>query len=145
MANIKKKRFKKTKRFVGRIFAFEENKNNYEFIAKLYNDNLRMPHSTSDETPREKLNLKAESEERIKKNLTKQLRIVLVFALLGILAFIIEVIRFRFDGMLVSLVFIAIMLALAFKYHFWRFQVEKGYLGCTFDDWLKATFRRGEG
>ena len=39
---------------------------------------------------------------------------------------------------IVSLVVMGIAVVLAFRYHFWYFQIKKRKLGCTFTEWLKA-------
>lgn len=38
---------------------------------------------------------------------------------------------------IVSLVVMMIALALAFRYHFWYFQIKQRKLGCTFNEWYK--------
>lgn len=38
---------------------------------------------------------------------------------------------------IVSLVVMMIALALAFRYHFWYFQIKKQKLGCTFNEWYR--------
>lgn len=38
---------------------------------------------------------------------------------------------------LVSLIVMMIALALAFRYHFWYFQIKKRKLGCTFKEWYR--------
>ncbi|MBA2650212.1 MAG: type IV secretion protein IcmV [Legionella sp.] len=39
---------------------------------------------------------------------------------------------------LLSLVVMGIALVLAFRYHFWYFQIKQRKLGCTFQEWVKA-------
>lgn len=40
-------------------------------------------------------------------------------------------------GFSVSLVVVLIALALAFRYHFWYFQIKHRKLGCTFTEWYR--------
>lgn len=42
-----------------------------------------------------------------------------------------------FKAAIVSLVVAMIALVLAFRYHFWYFQIKKRKLGCTFNEWFK--------
>lgn len=42
-----------------------------------------------------------------------------------------------FRATLVSLVVMMIALALAFRYHFWFFQIKRRQLGCTFKEWFR--------
>jgi len=38
---------------------------------------------------------------------------------------------------LISLVVMSISLVLAFRYHFWYFQIKRRKLGCTLDEWYR--------
>ncbi|WP_133136588.1 type IVB secretion system protein IcmV [Legionella rowbothamii] len=42
-----------------------------------------------------------------------------------------------FMAVLVSLIVTLIALALAFRYHFWYYQIKSRKLGCTFDEWFR--------
>lgn len=42
-----------------------------------------------------------------------------------------------FRAVIVSLVVSMIALTLAFRYHFWYFQIKHRKLGCTFNEWYK--------
>ncbi len=41
---------------------------------------------------------------------------------------------------IVSIVVTLIALVLAFRYHFWYFQIKHQKLGCTFDEWFRQGF-----
>lgn len=41
---------------------------------------------------------------------------------------------------LVSLIVTLIALVLAFRYHFWYFQIKERKLGCTFNEWYRQGF-----
>jgi len=43
-------------------------------------------------------------------------------------------------AVILSLVLMLISLSLAFRYHFWYFQIERRKLGCTLSEWFKETF-----
>lgn len=42
-----------------------------------------------------------------------------------------------FKAVLVSLVVMLVALVLAFRYHFWYFQIKQRKLGCTYQEWYK--------
>ncbi|MEE9452512.1 MAG: type IVB secretion system protein IcmV [Gammaproteobacteria bacterium] len=42
----------------------------------------------------------------------------------------------------VSLLFVGLPLAIAFRYHFWYFQLKKGKLGCSLNEWLREGILR---
>lgn len=42
-----------------------------------------------------------------------------------------------FKAAIVSFVVVLIALVLAFRYHFWYFQIKKRKLGCTYEEWYK--------
>ena len=42
-----------------------------------------------------------------------------------------------FPAVIVSLIVTLIALTLAFRYHFWYYQIKNRKLGCTFDEWFK--------
>lgn len=43
-------------------------------------------------------------------------------------------------GALIAFVEVGVALVLAFRYHFWHFQIEKRKLGCSFKEWFKDSF-----
>jgi intracellular multiplication protein IcmV len=43
----------------------------------------------------------------------------------------------------ISLVEMGIALVLAFRYHFWHFQIQQRKLGCSVKDWFKNSFTGG--
>ena len=46
-------------------------------------------------------------------------------------------------GVLISVVETGIALVLAFRYHFWYFQIEHRKLGCSVKEWFKTSFTGG--
>lgn len=43
----------------------------------------------------------------------------------------------NFRAALISFIVMMISLALAFRYHFWYYQIKHRKLGCSFDEWFK--------
>ena len=67
-----------------------------------------------------------------------RLSLVMTGAALFILAYAIyHLVYGNFKATLVSLVVMLIALALAFRYHFWYFQIKERKLGCTIKEWFK--------
>ncbi len=46
-----------------------------------------------------------------------------------------------FKGGILSLVVMSIALVLAFRYHFWYFQIKEQKLGCTIQEWYKRSIK----
>ena len=46
-------------------------------------------------------------------------------------------------GTMIALVEVCLALVLAFRYHFWHFQIERRKLGCSIKEWFKASFTGG--
>lgn len=67
-----------------------------------------------------------------------RLSILMVTIALLLLAYSIYLFTSRgYMGGLVSLVVMFIALVLAFRYHFWYFQIKERKLGCTIQEWFK--------
>ncbi len=49
-----------------------------------------------------------------------------------------------FRAALVSFVVMLIALALAFRYHFWYYQIKNRKLGCSFEEWFKKGLLRAK-
>lgn len=61
---------------------------------------------------------------------------------LGVLAYSISLLLDgSFRGAVVGLAVTVFVLSLAFRNHFWLFQIKHRRLGCTFRDWLNGTVR----
>lgn len=68
------------------------------------------------------------------------LRVSIVMIVLAFLFFLYSVYHFychSFKGGLLSLVVMSLALTLAFRYHFWYFQIKERKLGCSFHEWYK--------
>ena len=47
-------------------------------------------------------------------------------------------------SVILSLVLSFVSLALAFRYHFWHFQIKHRKLGCSFQEWFRTSFMGGD-
>ena len=80
------------------------------------------------------------SEEELKKRQSALYRLSLLMcgAALFIFAYAIyHVFYGSFRAVLISLVVMLIALVLAFRYHFWYFQIKERKLGCTMHEWYR--------
>lgn len=66
------------------------------------------------------------------------LMLVLAFFVLGYSGY--QLFYGSFKATIVSIVVTLIALVLAFRYHFWYFQIKHRKLGCTFDEWFRQGF-----
>lgn len=81
------------------------------------------------------------SEADIKQRERSFLRIALFMAFLGVACIGYTLFLFwnaHFIPGLLALILTAIILAYAYRFHFWYFQVKNRKLGCTFDEWFNA-------
>lgn len=66
-------------------------------------------------------------------------RLSLLMSLIALFIFfygVYQLIYGSITGMLLSLIVLMIALVLAFRYHFWHFQIKQRKLGCSFKEWL---------
>lgn len=52
--------------------------------------------------------------------------------------------HFHFLAAIVTVGIMVLMLAQAFKYHFWHFQIKQRKLGCTFEEWRRGIIGGGK-
>ena len=70
-------------------------------------------------------------------------RLSMIMLTVAFLIFSYAMYHFMFGALragMVSLVVMMIALVLAFRYHFWYFQIKKQKLGCTFKEWYRQGF-----
>jgi len=68
------------------------------------------------------------------------LRLSIIMVTIAVLLFFYSIYLFASRGYLggvVSIVVVFIALVLAFRYHFWYFQIKERKLGCTIQEWFK--------
>lgn len=67
-----------------------------------------------------------------------RLSIVMCFVAVGIFGYTLyQLVQGGYRAVMVSLVLTAISLVLAFRYHFWYFQIKERRLGCTIRQWYR--------
>lgn len=80
------------------------------------------------------------SEKELQDRKTALYRLSLLMSAAAILIFgyaIYHVLYGSYRAVIVSLVVMLIALALAFRYHFWYFQIKERKLGCTMQEWYR--------
>ena len=74
------------------------------------------------------------------------LRLSLIMLGAGLLVFcyaIYNLFYAHYTSVLLSLVVTGLALVLAFRYHFWYFQIKQHKLGCTLPEWFHSWFKQG--
>ncbi|WP_028388891.1 type IVB secretion system protein IcmV [Legionella fairfieldensis] len=80
----------------------------------------------------------SETDLQAKKKALYRLSLLMCAAAIFILTYAIyHIVYGNIRAVLVSLVLMLIALVLAFRYHFWYFQIKERKLGCTFREWYK--------
>ena len=131
---------------VRQLLDFDRNKN---FLMYLMNalrtlvapQETNVPESFQQAVVR--LNL---TDELLQKQKNSLFRLCLLMSFFGFCVFI-YTIYLLFMGTwlaaITSLMVMSLSLVLAFRYHFWYFQIMQKKLGCTFKEWLNQSFLRG--
>lgn len=89
------------------------------------------------ESAKSKMNL-SDSDLLLKQKALFRLSIVMLIAAVLILGYSgYQLFYGSYKAFIVSLVVTLIALVLAFRYHFWYFQIKHRKLGCTFDEWYR--------
>lgn len=84
-----------------------------------------------------------EAQLEIKKRALLRLTILMLVTAFFVLIYLIyQLIYGSFLGVLASISLMLIALALAFRYHFWYFQIKERKLGCRVLDWMRFAFIR---
>lgn len=84
-------------------------------------------------------------EDVAKKSITfkRMYRLMLVAALFFYVYSLYQLIYGGFLSVMVACVIAFVCLTLAFRYHFWYFQIKKRKLGCTIREWFRESFMEG--
>ncbi|MGQ3889896.1 type IVB secretion system protein IcmV [Legionella sp. CNM-1927-20] len=70
-----------------------------------------------------------------------RLSLLMCFAAFGLLCYAIYHLFYGgIHAVVISLVLTLVALALAFRYHFWYYQIRERKLGCTFREWYRRGF-----
>lgn len=145
--NIKRReRFKKTGKRVGRAInprawmGYDHLKKSTLFLKNEFN-NVFVPPSPGEQNDFEEVveNFNLTPKELLEKQKTFLfLAIFLVFLMLIVLGYALyQLIHAHYLSFFPSFVLSLFCLSLAFRYHFWYFQVKSRKLGCTLQEWLE--------
>lgn len=86
------------------------------------------------------------TEEDISKKFVTFKRMYRVMLFSAVFFYVYSLYEILYGGILavmVAVVLAFVCLALAFRYHFWYFQVKKRKLGCSIKDWFRESFMDG--
>jgi len=84
-----------------------------------------------------RLNLN-ESELIARQNSLFYMSILMLLVAVGVMVYgFIHLVLGNFLATLISIVVVSIALSLAFRYHFWYFQIKHRKLGCTIQEWYR--------
>ncbi|MDF1758540.1 MAG: type IVB secretion system protein IcmV [Legionellaceae bacterium] len=78
------------------------------------------------------------------KSLKKLCVIMLVTSFIFYVYSMYQVLYGSFLGVILSVVLTFVCLTLAFRYHFWYFQISNKKLGCTLKEWFTESFMSGD-
>lgn len=110
-------------------------------LAKVYFVPSSSTTQNSFEDARAKLNLTDDDLQEKQRALRRLSMLMLILALLFLAYAIYQFIYGSYLGGIPSCTLCCIALALAFRYHFWAFQIQSRKLGCTFSEWRKRNIR----
>ncbi|ASQ45097.1 hypothetical protein clem_02680 [Legionella clemsonensis] len=80
----------------------------------------------------------SEQELQAKKKALYRLSVLMCLAAVGIFSYSIYHLYYgSYRAVVVSLVLVLVALVLAFRYHFWYFQIKERKLGCSFSEWYR--------
>lgn len=88
------------------------------------------------------------SEKDLQQRMQTFLRMTMIYGAfaLALFAYVIYlVITAHFAAAFLSLILTVLALTLAFRQHFWYFQIKQRKLGCTVKEWFNSTFRGKQG
>jgi intracellular multiplication protein IcmV len=123
--------------------GYDQAKQNASSIIELFKGLFKKSESPAKETFEEavqRLGLTEESLEERKKNFIFLTLFYFCIAL-GLLAYAIYLgFQGSYHGAIACFSIMFIAWAQTFRYHFWLFQLKQRKLGCTFQEWLHATF-----
>lgn len=97
----------------------------------------RPTESESFEAAQKRLNLTEQDLLKRQKGLLRVSIFMLLFAIFFFGYAIYHFIYLQLLGGILSLVVMTIALVLAFRYHFWYFQIKKRKLGCSIHEWFR--------
>lgn len=110
----------------------------WQFFKRLIGGVILPPKPEQIETFEQAMQRLNVAEERLEETSQLYLLFAGFFCLLAVMVLIISVLfllEAHLAACLISLAIVVFLLAQAFRYHFWRFQIKHRKLGCTFEEW----------
>lgn len=90
------------------------------------------------------LNLTEQDIELKIKSLRRMYRLMLSIAFIFYIYSMYHMLYGGFLAAMLSFVIMLVCVALAFRYHFWYFQIKRRKLGCSFKEWFRACLMGGD-
>lgn len=154
---MKKQRFKRSKRFFGSIFSSVFNFRLWLSLDYLKQNTAALKEQASHVFVPKVGNVHEDfdnvmqrfklTEAQLKSRAQGLLLLSILMILLALAILVYSIYQFFvgtiFTG-LTSIVFVVLALTLAFRYHFWYFQIKQRKLGGTWKDWLNYLLQKGE-
>lgn len=87
------------------------------------------------------------SDEDLKNRLTNFRRLYILMIVAAFFFYAYAMYQLLYGGLLsviLALVVMFVCVALAFRYHFWHFQIKHRRLGCSLTEWFKTSFMGGD-
>lgn len=123
--------------------GFNELRTYARIIGANIKDLRTLPQPEHTETFTEAMQRLNVTEEDVKATGDRYLLYSVFFVALAAFAFAIGFVFLlgvgTFAAFILALACMTILLACAFRYHFWYFQIKHRKLGCTFDEWWRGT------
>ncbi len=151
---MKKKAGSRTVKAFGRIFNvrqwldFDRMRSFTVYLAngfkKMFVPSSERGEGETFEAAKERLNLN-EKDLQSRQSALFRLCLLMCGAALIIFAYAIYHLYYgSYKATIISLALMLVALALAFRYHFWYFQIKERKLGCTLKEWYKKGLMGGE-
>lgn len=142
---MKKNRFKRLKSTFRKASDYDRMAQSSEFIKTALKRLFVPQHAKRKESFTEamqRLNI-TETQVQNKQRAFKRLAMIMLSVALLILGYsFFRIIQGHWHAVIFSLVLMMIVLVLAFRYHFWFFQLKQRKLGCTLEEWFRFTILR---
>lgn len=112
-------------------------------IKKMFVPNKKAVTNTNENFLAMVASLKLSEDDLVKRqNGLYRLSVLMCVVALGIFAYTLySLILGHWKSSIVSIVITFLALTLAFRYHYWYFQIRERKLGCTFAEWREGLFR----
>ncbi|WP_119344685.1 hypothetical protein [Facilibium subflavum] len=138
---VKKQRLRRTKK----IFLTSSFKEQHHWFGHVFRVFFRIkrPNREMHFNELEDIGVDQEKIKMLTKRFTFLVRLWLTIVLLGYFYMLYLFIQGDWYIAIISLSVLLIALANAFRFHFWRYQLQKKKLGCTLKEWASDVFKLG--